>query len=249
MVSPCYLVSLSAETEDHPSVSVGDAQILEGDSGSTTLLFPVTLSTSSTQSVSVDFATANGTARAGNSVPFDYTGRTGTLTFSPGQTTRNIAVVVRGDLYSETDETFTLNLSNAANASIGDGEATGTILNDDGDSVPVISVQDVSITEGNSGSKSMTFAFTLNRPSETPISFNFATANGTAISGNASPADYAARSGSVTFAPNQTSRTVTITVRGDATVEANETFTLNLSNVSGATLSRTSVTGTILNDD
>ena len=232
-----------------PRVSIADAQILEGNSGSTTLVFPVTLSASSTQSVSVQYQTANGTAIAGNSVPFDYTARTETLTFLPGQTTRNISVIVRGDLYSEADETFTLNLSNANNATIDDGSATGTIQNDDGSGLPTISTQDVSTVEGQSGTKSLIFTFTLNKPSETAISFSFATQNETATSGNTSPADYSARSGSVTFAPNQTTRTVAVTIYGDTRVEMNETFSLNLSNASGATLAQSNVTGTITNDD
>ena len=241
-----FLLNLNKPT---PSVSIGDVIKSEGNSGSTTLLFPVTLSTSSTQSVTVNFATQNGTAIAGGSVPFDYTARVGTLTFLPGQTTRNISVIVRGDLYSEADETFTLNLSNANNATIDDGSATGTITNDDGFGLPTISTQDVPISEGNSGTKSLVFTFTLDKPSETSISFNFATQNGTAISGNTAPADYSARSGSVTFAPNQTSRTVAITIYGDTRVEPNETFSLNLSNASGATLAQSNVTGTITNDD
>ena len=235
---------------NNPSVSIGDVTKSEGNSGSTTLLFPVTLSTSSTQSVSVNFATANGTAIAGNSVPFDYTARTGTVTFSPGQTLRYISVIVRGDLYVETDDTFGVTLSNpTSDATLNRATATGTITNDDGNGLPSISVQGVSTIEGNSGTKTMLFTFTLNKPSETPISFNFATQNGTATSGNVSPADYSARSGSITFAPGQTTRTVAITIYGDTRVEANETFALNLSSVQGATLAQNFATGTINNDD
>ena len=228
---------------------IGDARVLEGNGTSTTMLFPVTLSQSSTQSVTVAFQTVDGTAIAGGSVPFDYTARTGTLTFSPGQTSRTIAVVVRGDLYSENDETFRLNLSNPASATIGDGEATGTILNEDGIGLPIIATQDMQILEGNSGTTTLLFTFTLDKPSETAITLNYATQNGTTTAGATSPADYSARSGTLTFSPNQTSRTVAITLYCDTSVEASETFVLNLSGASGATLSRASVTGTITNDD
>ena len=199
--------------------------------------------------MSVSFQTANGTALAGNNAPFDYSSRIGTLTFAPGQTLRYISVIVRGDTYVETDDTFTLNLSNPANATLSKASATGTITNDDGNVAPTISAPDVSISEGNSGTQTMLFTFTLNKPSETPVSLNYATANGTATSGNVSPADYSARSGVLTFAPNQMSRTVAITIYGDTRFEASESFGLNLSNVSGATMAQSFATGTITNDD
>ena len=233
-----------------PAVSISDVVKSEGNTGSTTFDFTATLSTSSTQSVSVNYATQNGTAIAGGSVPFDYTSRTGTLTFLPGQTSRNVSVIVRGDLYSETDDTFFVNLSNATGgASIAKAQGVGTITNDDGSVAPALTVADAHIAEGNSGTKSLIFTFTLNKPSETPINVNYATGYGNATAGNMAPADYSARSGVLTFAPNQTSRTVAITIYGDTRVEQYENFNLNLSNVQGATMLQSYAVGIIDNDD
>jgi thermitase len=93
------------------------------------LTFTVTLSAASTSSVSVRFATANGTATAGNKG--DYTATSGTLTFNPGETTKTVSVSVRDDSTVEPDETFFVNLSSASGATIAVGSGTGTILNDD----------------------------------------------------------------------------------------------------------------------
>ena len=222
----------------------------EGNSGSTAFSFPVTLSQSSTQSVSVNFATANGSAIAGGGTPFDYTARVGTITFLPGQTSRTASVNVRGDLYTEASDTFFVNLSSpTAGATLSDAQGLGTILNDDGSGLPVISTQNVSLLEGNGTVTTMLFVFNLDKPSETPVSFGFQTQNGTAVSGNGVPADYSARSGSVTFAPNQIRQAVAVPIFGGTQREDDETFTLLLSNANSATLAQQSVTGTITNDD
>jgi len=105
----------------------------------------VTLSAVSSQSVTVNFATANNTATAGS----DYVATSGTLTFNPGDTTKPITVVVNGDTTVEPNETFFVNLSNAVNATIADGQGVGTILNDDALPTPTLSINDVSVTEGN----------------------------------------------------------------------------------------------------
>ena len=110
-----------------PSISIADVSAAEGSSGTATLSFPVTLSSASAQAVTVAYATADGTAKAGS----DYSATTGTLTFKPGEKTKTIPVSVVSDTAVEQDETFTVTLSNAVNATIADGVATGTIANDD----------------------------------------------------------------------------------------------------------------------
>lgn len=115
-----------------PNLSIGDASGSEGNAGTTTLSFPVTLSTASTQAVSVGYATADGTAVA----PSDYTAASGTLTFKPGEKVKAIQVSVVADLAIEQTETFTVTISSPVNATIADGTATGTITNDD-TAVPV----------------------------------------------------------------------------------------------------------------
>jgi len=110
-----------------PSVSVGDVSAAEGNSGTTTFSFPITLSIAPVTPVSVAYATADGTATAGS----DYTALSGTVAFAPGETSKTVAVLVAGDTVVEPDETFGLTLTSPINATIADGAATGTITNDD----------------------------------------------------------------------------------------------------------------------
>jgi hypothetical protein len=110
-----------------PSLSIGDLTGAEGNAGTTTFSFTVTLSAASTKTVTVDYATADGTATA----PSDYAAASGKLTFQPGEKVKTIPVGVVGDLAIEPDETFTVTLSNASGATIAKATATGTITNDD----------------------------------------------------------------------------------------------------------------------
>ena len=100
---------------------------VEGNAGSAEWVLTVTLSAAAGQPVLVDYATADGTARAGS----DYTSATGTLTFDPGTTTQTIRVRVTGDTRYEADETFFLDLGGASQATIADGRASATVVNDD----------------------------------------------------------------------------------------------------------------------
>ncbi|MCH7687993.1 MAG: hypothetical protein IH899_15155, partial [Planctomycetes bacterium] len=119
--------------------------------------------------------------------------------------------------------------------------ATGTIRNDDAE----ISIDDVSLTEGDSGEKDFTFTISIVEPSALAVDVDFATANGSATSGS----DYTANSGTATIAAGATSTTVTVKVQGDTMVEADETFFVNLSNPVNATIADNQGLGTIRNDD
>lgn len=111
-----------------PSLSVADASVIEGDSGTTDLTFTLTLSEQANGDVNVDYATSDGSTTAGD----DYTAASGTLTISGGTTSNTSSITVNGDATPEADETLTLTLSNvSANATLGPDSATGTILNDD----------------------------------------------------------------------------------------------------------------------
>jgi hypothetical protein len=107
--------------------------------------FTVTLSPASTQTVTVNYATANGTASAGS----DYLAASGTLTFAPGVTARPISVTVNGDTTVEPNETFAVTLSGSANAVIGAATSTGTITNDDTVAVPTVAVSAATVTAGS----------------------------------------------------------------------------------------------------
>ena len=223
-----------------PSISVADASVVEGDSGTVLAQFLVSLSAPSEQVVTVAFATAGQSATAGA----DYTETAGTLTFQPGQTSQTVLVPVAGDLLDEADETFRLTLSAPGNATLADPVAIGTILDDD-DAPPSISVADASVVEGDSGTVLAQFLVSLSAPSEQVVTVAFATAGQSATGG----ADYTETAGTLTFQPGQTSQTVLVPVTGDILDEADETFRLTLSAPGNATLADPVAIGTILDDD
>jgi urease beta subunit len=223
-----------------PALTIGNAAVTEGNSGTANAVFAVTLSAVSASTVTVDYSTFDGSAAA----PGDYGAAAGTLTFTPGQTAKQIIVPAHGDTTIETNETFTVALANPANATIsGTGVGTGTITNDD--AVPSLSINNVSHAEGNSDTTSLTFTVTLSAASGLSVSVDFATADVSAVA----PGDYQSQTGSLTFNPGQTTKTITVLVNADVAIEALETFTVALSGPVNASLATGTGTGTILNDD
>ena len=223
-----------------PSMSIGDAAVTEGNSGTVDAVFTVTLSKPSDQVVTVQYATAGGTAAAGN----DFNSAAGTVTFQPGETSKTVAVPVRGDLIDEYDETVFVLLSGVTNARVADGHGLGTII--DNDPPPSMVISDVTRNEGDSGRTGFTFTVSLSAPSEKSVSVNYATTNGTATTADN---DFVAASGTLYFAAGQTSQTVTVMVIGDKKKESNETFFLNLSGASSAVITDGQGIGTVLSDD
>ena len=227
-----------------PTLSVADRSAAEGNTGTSTMNFTVLMSQAAAKAVSVGYTTSNDTATAG-----DYAPTVGTLTFAPGETSKTVSVAVNGDTMVELNEQFTLNLSNAVNATIADATATGTIVNDDIDLSPLtppkVSIADLAVTEGNGEHSHFMFSLTLDKASATPVSVGYATANGTATAG----VDYTAGAGTVTFASGVTTQTVHVDILGDTAIEPNETFAVTLSNPLGLTIARATAIGTILNDD
>ena len=224
-----------------PDVSIDDQSITEGNAGTSTLTFNVTLSHASSDTVSVDYTTTGGSATTADA---DYVAASGTVTFNPGQTTKTVDVTVNGDLTHESDETFTVDLSNASNAGVADASGQGTITNDD--QVPDISIDDQSVTEGDAGTSTLTFNVTLSNPSDQTVAVDYTTTDGTATTADG---DYDATANSVTFDPGQTTKTVDVTVNADLTHESDETFTVDLSNALNGNVLAGSGTGTILDDD
>ncbi len=227
---------------DKPFFTISNPTIVENNSGTNNLIFKVTLSTTSTQTITVNYATANNTATAGS----DYTAKTGTLAFTPGQISQDIIISVNGDTAIEPDETFLINLSNPSNALITDNQGLGTITNDDGDNTSVtLAVSPSSVTED--GTANLVYTFTRTGVTTNALTVNY-TLGGTATLNT----DYT-RTGTtntVTFAANSSTATVTVDPKTDTTVESNETVTLTLASGTGYTVgTTTAVTGTITNDD
>lgn len=225
------------------SLSIADVSVTEGNSGTTSATFTVTLSSTSTSPVTFNIATADGSALAGS----DYTSNSATnLSIAAGATTKTFTVSVIGDTITEPNETFVVLLSNAVGASIADGQATGNINNDDSAPLPTISVNDVSVSEGNTGTSLATFTVSLSAVAQTNVTFNVVTSNVTASSGT----DYVAVNLAGQSIPaGMSNKTFSVTINGDTAVEANETFNLNVTSVSGATIADSQGVGTILNDD
>ncbi|HEX7796105.1 MAG TPA: Calx-beta domain-containing protein, partial [Vicinamibacterales bacterium] len=157
-----------------------------------------------------------------------------------------IVVPVIGDTTPEPNETFVVNLSNATNATISRAQGVGTIIDDDTPvSLPALSINDVSVNEGNSGTSIATFTVSLSSASNQTVTVNYATASGTASSGS----DYTSASGTLTFPAGNTSQPVQVSIIGDTRPETNETFFVNLSGAVGATIARVQGTGTIIDND
>jgi hypothetical protein len=244
-----------------PSISINDVSVTEGNAGSTTTAnFTVSLSSASASTVTVDYATADGGGPKGGSgamASSDYLATSGTLTFAPGDASESIPVTVNGDTTDEPDEAFNMVLSSPTNATIGDGTGTGTILDDDGGggctkNCPPggvsLSISDASVSEPDTGTAVATFFVSLSSSSSGTVTVNYVTANGPK-NGAIAPGDYFAASGTLTFAPGDTSESISVTVNGDTATEPDETFTVSLSGASGASLADPTGIGTILNDD
>lgn len=236
-VSPVEFHSVQAL----PTLVISDVSQAEGTGATSSFSFTITRS-HNLNPVSVRVDTANSSAIAGT----DYTAVSNQIVnfTQGGALTANVVVDVAGDAVVETDEAFFVQLSAAVGATISDSSGTSTISNDD---TATLSIDDVSQNEGTGSSTASAFTVTLN--GEVAYSFNvsFASGDGTAIAGQ----DYQNVNSSVNFTgANGQSRTINMTVFGDAQVEANETFFVNLiAPGGGITLGDGQGQGTIVNDD
>lgn len=222
-----------------PQLWIDDAYVLEGDDGVVFAVFTVTLAGTTTQTVTVDYATMDNTASGGE----DYLTATGSLAWSPGERRHTVDVAVYGDHLDETDETFALTLVNAAHASLERSQAMGTIVDDD--PLPSISLSDAAMTEGDAGTSDLIFPLVLSAPSGRPITITYETRDGTAQAGE----DYTASHGLLLLAPGMISTTLAVPVMGDRWMEPNETFTVALTSGVNGAFARALGYGTILDDD
>jgi hypothetical protein len=260
-----YFVAISGTNPDvtlrmRETVSIDDVTVLEpvatttGGTATTNAVFTVHLSNPVNQTTTVGYSTADNTAKSSSTavtvgsgtVTFgpNYTATNGTLTLTAGQTTATITVPVLGDAVNTPDLNFLVNLFAVNNLFIADHQAVGTILNNDPPAA--VRVSDAAVLEGNAGTTaSLVFTVTLTAPTTRTVTAQFASQDITAVAG----LDYYATSGSITFLPGETSKTVTVTVIGDNRFEPNDTLLLKLSNLTNAIFGNASGTGTIINDD
>jgi len=229
-------VATILDNDPLPAISVADVVAAEGASGAKTLSFVLKLSCASGRSVTVAYATANGTATAGS----DYVARSGSVSFPAGSTSQTVAITVNGDTVPEPDETLLLNLTSPVNATLAEPQAVGTLLDDD-----CLRVSDATALEGDDGAAAMVFVVSLAVPLPYEVRLDYATANGTAYAGS----DYAAASGTLRFAPGQTSQQIAVMLLGNRADEADETLYVILSNAVGTILADSQAMGTIVDDD
>jgi hypothetical protein len=227
-----------------PNLTINDVTVTEGNSGTTTATFTVSLSAPAPSTdIAFDIATQNNSATTANS---DYVAKTLTNQLIPaGQQTYTFAVTVNGDIAVENDETFFVNVTNVSGANLTDGQGVGTIQNDD---LPSLSINDISLNEGNAGPTTFTLTVSLSSPAPTGgVTFDIATQDNTATVANS---DYVSKTLLAQTIPAGSSNyTFDVTVNGDTTNEANETFFVNVTNVSGATVADGQGVATIQNDD
>ncbi|GAB3990763.1 hypothetical protein GCM10028807_18530 [Spirosoma daeguense] len=225
-----------------PNLTINDVTLIEGNAGTTNFNFTVSLSAPAPAGgVTFDIATANGTATA----PGDYIANSLTSqTIPAGSSVYTFSVLVNGDTSVEPDETFFVNVTNVTNAVVTDGQGQGTILNDD--AAPNLTINDVSLNEGNSGTTTFNFTASLSAPAPAGgVTFNILTADGTAIA----PGDYTSAAGTVTIPQGVSTGNFAVLVNGDTSVEPDETFFVNVTNVTNAVVTDGQGQGTIVNDD
>lgn len=221
-------------------ISIANAELTEGDSGSSDMVFVATLDEPATAPVTFTYETRDDTAEAGS----DYTETSGEATFLPGESELTIIVPILADEEAEDDEEFFLEVIATFDNGIGIGNGIGTILTDD----PIIrvSVADGAVVEGDAGTIPLAFNVTLTEPSDTAFAIGFTTGDLTAEAAD----DYTAANSTLTIPAGEVSGVIEVDVAGDTEVEDDETFELTItSSAADVELIDDVGTGTILNDD
>lgn len=231
-----WIVSDGSSVLLPPGFSISDFSASEGDTGLTNFVFTVTQPASEAET-SVSYSTIANSALT----PSDFAAQSGSFTFLPGETSKQITIKVVGDTVFESDEEFIVRLSNPTGAVIQDGDGVGRILNDD------ISffVNDASVVEGNAGGRTAVFTiYTLGNVNRS-VSINYSTLDGSAVAG----LDYQPRAGAISFGPGGGTTDITVPILADRLNESTESFRLVLLNPVNAQIGDGEGVATILDDD
>ncbi|MDH6083461.1 Calx-beta domain-containing protein, partial [Umezakia ovalisporum] len=220
----------------------------EGDTGTTPFTFTVTRSGNTTGTSTVNWSVTGMGDNPATGADFGGTLPSGTVTFTAGQTTKQITVSVSGDISYEADEAFRVTLSNPVGAIINTNTAEGIILNDDAPP-PTLDIAPLNAVQGEGDTGTTPFTFTVTRSGDTTgtSTVNWAVT----LSGGADAADFGGTlpSGTVTFTPGETTREIIVDVSGDISHEADEGFSVTLSDAVDAIINTDTAEGIILNDD
>ncbi len=234
---------LDDDTSVTPSVSVGDATLVEGNSGTQLAVFPVTLTAPLAATTPVQYSTQNLSATSGS----DYTAKSGTVSIPAGAVSAKISIVVKGDNVAEGTETFKLKVTGtgASGVATDRDNAIGKIIDDDTAATVGVSVGDASVVEGDTGQKSVTLTITLSAPAATTTAVKYHTVDGTAVTDG----DATAKAGTVNILAGKTTGVITLVVNGDTEIETDEKLTVVIDSAGTVALARPTGTLTILNDD
>jgi hypothetical protein len=207
-----------------PKINIDSPTVNEGNSGTKTVPFRVSLDKVSAVPVTVQYATQNSSATSA-----DYTSKSGTLSFSPGTREMYIDVTIKGDVIDEWNEAFRMILSKPVNAVLGSSVGFCPIVDDD--ALPYLVAADTSATEN---SQAVQVRVMLSALSGKIVKVKFDTKNGSAVS----PADYTSQSsGALTFNAGETSKYITVAINRDALTEPNETLQIVLKSPENASIS------------
>ncbi|MFN8524263.1 MAG: Calx-beta domain-containing protein, partial [Chloroflexota bacterium] len=223
----------------NPTFTIGEA------GPSATITISRTGGSDLTVGATVSLGGGSSTATPGN----DYTATPLLVSFSPGETSKNVSVPILQDPLDEDDETVLLTLGSPTGGAAIGAQSTATLTITDDDPTPTLSVGNVTVPEGNAGSTNGVFQITLSAASGRTVTVQAQTANGIGVSGAVAGSDYTAVAQTVTFTPGQTVQTVSVPVLGDVVDEVDETFSLNLSAPTNASIAVGTGTGTITDDD
>ena len=234
-------VAVGAIVDDDslPRLSIAGTELLETDSPAT---FVVTLSHTSSQSVTVDYATTAVTATAGDDYGTPGGEATGTLVIPAGLDTGEISVYVADDDLSEGTETFTITLTDPVNAVIADGAGTATGTIRDADGPPRASIAAATATEGDA---TIEFPVTLSHAAASDVTVRYSTFDGTATQ----PGDYTATTATLTIPASSTTATIAVALTDDGFVEDPESFLLRLHDPTGLEIAAADAVGVIIDDD
>jgi hypothetical protein len=218
--------------------------------GSGTVTVTVTRAGENLGAATVNYNLTNGSATGGASCGAsgaDFVNTGGAVAFAAGETSQTFTIQICDDAALEPNETFTVTLSNpTGNSTLGSPVSATVTINDNDAPPPSVSISDFSAQEGNAGTTAFTFNVFLSNPTGQTVTVNYRTVDGTATAGS----DYTAvANGVLTFNPGETSKQIVINVIGDTAFEANETFFVNLTGATNATISDGVAIGIILNDD
>lgn len=228
-------------SEDDTGFQMGAASATIGEGGGTIDVTVKRLG-SSTGAVSVNYATADGTAVLVD----DYAAASGTLNWADGDSAdKTVTLTIAEDAIDEDDETFTFALSSPSAGTQLLSPSSEEITITDNDAAPTLAITSPSVAEGNTGTTGLAFVVTLSGASGKTVTVDFVSANGTATAGS----DYTSIGGTLTFVPGDTSETAPVSVIGDTVDEANETLSVTLSNATNAAITTALGTGTITDDD